>query len=209
MEPGVFWTILINFCYAQAGYGGSQHSRHREARGFWGASLCYIGGAYACNCDIKENLLLGLCTEFVQDYHKYVWRVFVRHWVTNPQRTSVCKYIRLKNCTFSGTQLKFCLNSFKDRKSKGKRLRSSKFGELFVLMGMCMYMYVLIFLCVCMCARGQLQMHVFLHLLFSTLYVLYFCLFFEISLICRDLPEFASQDWSCRPAPLWQVSRER
>lgn len=72
--------------------------------------------------------------------------IFVRLRVTNPQPTSVWKYMRLKDNTFSGTELNFFLNSFKDRKSKKKKFRSSRFPGLFacfaVLVYMCMNPYI-------------------------------------------------------------------
>lgn len=52
--------------------------------------------------------------------------IFVRHRVTNSQATYVWKYMRLKDNMLSETELNFCLNSFKDRKSKGKKIQKLK-----------------------------------------------------------------------------------
>lgn len=72
--------------------------------------------------------------------------IFVRHRVTNPQVTYVWKDMRLKDNMFSETELNFCLNSFKDRKSKGKKIQKLKIWRIVCLpcflVYICMYMYM-------------------------------------------------------------------
>lgn len=102
--------------------------------------------------------------------------IFVRHRVNNPQATYVWKYMRLKDNTFSGTELNFCLNTFKDRKSKGKKFRSLRFGGLFacfvVLVYMCMYMYMPV--CVPTYVHVCVQMWMWVHM----------CAFFVCVFVC-------------------------
>lgn len=75
--------------------------------------------------------------------------IFVRHRVTHPQPTSVWKYMRLKDNMFSGTELNFSLNSFKDRKSKKKKFRSSRFPGLFTCFAVLVYMCTNMYMSVC------------------------------------------------------------
>lgn len=75
--------------------------------------------------------------------------IFFRHRVTNSQATYVWKYMRLKDNMLSETELNFCLNSFKDRKSKGKNSEAQDLEDCLLALFFSVHVYVHVYACVC------------------------------------------------------------